>query len=100
MPSSYLTRANQACLTALQIWDTELGPTSSSEAISSDVTVTTEIVDLLVDIIHAVRACLAAFRHQGKVVMTNTGGRANEFQYHLPMTGLRMSFNQTHHYFN
>ncbi|KAJ2911373.1 hypothetical protein MD484_g9041, partial [Candolleomyces efflorescens] len=64
MPPRYLTQANKACLTALQIWDTKLGPTSSSKVISSNVIVLTEIVDLLMDIIQAVQACLAAYKHQ------------------------------------
>ena len=79
MPTNYLTRANQACLTALQIWDTKLGPTDDSEAISSDVMVPTEIDGLLPDVIHAVQACLATFKCQGTSVNQNIGWRAHCF---------------------
>lgn len=60
-----LPRARLACLLALQIWDTELGNVDSGDAITTDVIVPTEVSDLLADIIHAVRACLEAFRHRG-----------------------------------
>ena len=64
-------REELARLTALQIWDTELGPTAPGDVISSDVVVPTEISDLLADIILAVRSCLAAFRQQGKKSSVN-----------------------------
>lgn len=66
MSSTPLSRAELTCLTALQIWDTELGPTAPGDVISCDIVVPTEISDLLADIILAVRSCLAAFRQQGK----------------------------------
>lgn len=97
MPPRYLTRANKACLTALQIWDTELGPTFSGEVISPDVVVPTEIVDLLPDIIQAARACLAAYRHPGKLRGKTPAAGLMNLQYHLPTSGLRMSFNPPHH---
>jgi len=58
-------RSHLACLTALQIWDTELGPLQENETITPEVIVPKQVHDLLADIIHAVRACLEAFRNQG-----------------------------------
>ena len=77
MPNSEFSRVQLACLTALQIWDTELGPSSEEEVISSDVAVPREISDILADITQAVRACVTAFRNPGKSGSSKPGRRAN-----------------------
>ena len=92
MASNRLTRAKLTCLTALQIWDTELGPTSATEAISCDVTIPTEIDDLLADIIQAVRACVSAFRNPGTATLRILGCRANYSKCHWGSSRSRTSF--------
>ena len=64
-PQQELSRVQLAYLTALQIWDTEIGPSKDTEVISSEVAVPLKISDLLADITQAVRACVAAFKNPG-----------------------------------
>lgn len=85
-------RAQLACLLALQIWDTELGPTGPGEAISTDVIIPTEVRDLVSDIIHAVRACLEAFKHRGILDHQIPAAVLIDLQYHRQSTRLRSSF--------